>query len=102
MYLQNWVNQHMDQFAKDAIRHAGWIKENEVFFLPLAFDAALSEGRFHPDRVRRDFASQNLLQRGSNEFTVTRKDPNTDRMTRVILLPNFLITDNNQNSPADL
>lgn len=100
-YLQNWVNQHMDQFEPNAIRHAGWIEDNSVFFLPLAFDAALADGHFHPDRVRRDFANQNLLHRSLKEFTVTRKDRQTGCMTRVILLPSFLATDDETNTSSD-
>ncbi|NLH46398.1 MAG: DUF927 domain-containing protein [Acholeplasmataceae bacterium] len=90
-YLQDWVNQHIDQFRADDIpRRSGWIDGNDVYFLPIAFDETLEEGHFHPSRVRRDFAVHNLLIRSANELTVTKVSPLTLRKTRVIHLPNFL------------
>lgn len=91
-YLQDWVSQHMDQFDKNSIHRAGWIigDETDVCFFPNAFNYALIDGGFNPARVRRDFANKKLLQKSVEEFTVTRKDPSTERQTRVILLKNFL------------
>ena len=90
IFLQDWVSQHMDQFDYSSIHRAGWINGNDIFFFPLAFDAALEEGGFHPSRVRRDFAGQNILRRSPKEFTITRTDSATNRPTRVIMLPSFL------------
>lgn len=89
-YLQDWVNQHMEQFREEASRRVGWISENDVLLFPTAFNDVLKEGNFNPSRVRRDLAKYNLLQRSQEEFTVTRVDRFTKRPSRVILLNNFL------------
>ena len=101
IFLQDWVNQHTDQFALSSIHRAGWINENDVFFFPLAFDSALEEGGFHPSRVRRDFAEQNILRRGPKEFTITRTDSFANRPTRVIMLPAFLTSEETSTISTD-
>ena len=101
IFLQDWVSQHMDQFDYSSIHRAGWINGNDIFFFPLAFDAALEEGGFHPSRVRRDFAGQNILRRSPKEFTITRTDSATNRPTRVIMLPAFLTSEETSTISTD-
>lgn len=94
-YLQDWVAANERRFTYEGNPSAGWYEGPNLYFLPASFNEVLTAGEFHPARIRRDFAQEGLIRRGPNEFTVTRTNPHSDRMTRVLHLPNFLnITEN--------
>ena len=88
-YLQDWVAANERRFTIDGNPSAGWHEGTDLYFLPASFNAVLVEGNFHPGRIRRDFAQEGLIRRGQHEFTVTRTNPHSDRMTRVLHLPSF-------------
>lgn len=78
-YFQSWFGSNRAMFENDPPggRRYGYVEPDEIQVYPTVFDAAMRDGRFDPQRVKRDWAERGWIETaeesGKVRLTVLRR-----------------------------